>query len=279
MAAFNPKHLTNPDIVRTIETKRLLALLKAGKVDLYCALLDGIKMHLSTEQRERRRVLGQSLVGKLSGIGYGWDPNAIRVGVAALLRAGVVKVVVGQKEYVNAGDPDLAKTLLDSRGFNKAELVLEDTAVDPETLTSVRKFMIKLAKKRRIDETPAAISEAAETLSQSVLDQADEVENWASGSGMPLPPKFVTGVTAWRDVIDLKNPIHRVDTIHAAYEDLRVGHESVEAHAKFRKENGLAFKELSEAVRDYEAIEHRLPDDHAVRVLLTEFRAARDQYG
>ncbi|QDT60522.1 hypothetical protein SV7mr_30450 [Stieleria bergensis] len=28
MAAFNPKHLTNPDIVRTIETKRLLALLK-----------------------------------------------------------------------------------------------------------------------------------------------------------------------------------------------------------------------------------------------------------
>lgn len=258
----------------TTDVKSLRLFDKAGKVDLYCALLDGIKMHLSTEQRERRRVLGQSLIEKLSGIGYGWDPNAIRVGVAALVRAGVVKVVVGQKEYVNAGDPDLAKTLLDSRGFNKAELVLEDTSVDPETLTSVRKFIIKLAKKRRIDETPAAIAEAAETLGQSVLDQADEVENWASGSDMPLPPKFVTGVASWRDVLELKNPIHRVDAIHAAYDDLGNGHESVEAHAKFRKNNGSAFKELSEVIRDYEAVEHRLPEDHAARVLLTEYRAA-----
>jgi len=261
----------------TADVKSLKLFDKAGKVDLYCALLDGIKMYLSTEQRERRRVLGQSLIEKLSGIGYGWDPNAIRVGVAALVRAGVVKVVVGQKEYVNAGDPDLAKTLLDSRGFNKAELVLEDTSIDPETLTSVRKFIIKLAKMRRIDETPAAIAEAAETLGQSVLDQADEVENWASGSGMPLPPKFVSGVIAWRDVIDLKNPIHRVNAIHAAYEDLGNGHESVEVHAKFRKDSGPAFKELSEAIRDYEAIEHRLPEDNSARILLTEFRAARDQ--
>ncbi len=261
----------------TQDVKSLKLFDKNGKVDLYCALLDGIKMYLSTEQRERRRVLGSMLIGKLSGIGYGWDPIAIRVGVAALVRAGIVKVIVGQKEYVNAGDPDLVKTLLNSNAFNKSELVLEDTAIDPATLTSVRKFIIKLARKRRIDETPAAIAEAAEALGTIMLAQADEVENWASGSGMPLPAGFVTGVAAWRDVLDLKNPVHRIDAIHAAYDDLSGGHASVEAHAKFRQDNGTAFTELDGAFRDYQAVEHRLPEDHPAKAFLTQYRAARSE--
>lgn len=94
---------------------------------------------------------------------------------------------------------------------------------------------------------------------------------------MPLPPKFVTGVASWRDVIDLKNPIHRVNAIHAAYDDLGDGFDVVEAHAKFRKDNGAAFKELYESIRDLEAIEPRLPEAHPIRQLLLEFRAARDQ--
>ena len=249
---------------------------KAGKVDLFCPLLDGIKMHLSTEQREKRRVLGGALVDRLSGIGYGWDPNAIRVGVAALVRAGAVKVVVGQKEYANAGDPDLAKTLLNNRDFNKAELILEDATIDPAVLESVRKFIIKLSKKRRIDETPAAIAEATEAVGTVLRDQAEEVENWASGAGLPLPEEFVKGTSGWRDVLDLKNPVHRVNAVFSSMEDLEGGFDSVALHSEFRKNNGEAYRTLGSSARGYEAIEHRIPADNAASAFLAEYRAAYD---
>ena len=69
----------------------------------------------------------------LCGIGYGWDPNAVRVGVAALVRAGAVKIVVGQKEYSNPSDRDLIDALRVAHKFNKAELILEETEVDPRS--------------------------------------------------------------------------------------------------------------------------------------------------
>lgn len=247
---------------------------KAGKVDLHCPLLDGIKMILSTEQRDKRRVLGSGLLKRLSGIGYGWDPNAVRVGVAALVRAGAVKVVTGQKEYSNPGDPDLAKCLLNSREFNKVELVLEETDVDPDVLTEVRKFIIKLAKKRKIDETPSALAEAAEELGRNGLEQAADVENWASGSGLPLPIEFTKGVDSWRDIVDLKNPVHRVNKIHSDRESLEQGMKSINDYAKFRKENGTAFKRMADAISDYKAIEHRLDESGEIRQFLNEFRSA-----
>jgi len=106
---------------------------RAGKIDLHCPLVDAIRIYLATEQAKRqKKVCGQDVLDALCGIGYGWDPNAVRVGVAALVRAGAVKVVVGQKEYSNPADRDLIDALRVARKFDKAELILEETEVPPE---------------------------------------------------------------------------------------------------------------------------------------------------
>ena len=237
---------------------------KAGKIDLHCPLVDSIRIYLATEQTKRqKKVCGQDILAALCGIGYGWDPNAVRVGVAALVRAGAVKVVVGQKEYSNPSDRDLIDALRVARKFDKAELILEETEVDPDVLTETRKFVMKLAKKRGIDETPAAISEAAEALATAILAQADDVTLWASGSDMPLPASFTEGTDAWRQVLDLTNPVHRVNEIHSSQTTLQSGFEAIEQHAAFQKQSGVLFKELTDLVKRLEAVEHRV--DPAVR--------------
>ena len=176
---------------------------KAGKIDLHCPLVDSIRIYLATEQTKRqKKVCGQDLLEALCGIGYGWDPNAVRVGVAALVRAGAVKVVVGQKEYSNPSDRDLIDALRVARKFDKAELILEETEVDPDVLTETRKFVMKLAKKRGIDETPAAISEAAEALATAILAQAGDVsplgQRLGHAAAGPLSPTAPTpGVRCW----------------------------------------------------------------------------------
>jgi hypothetical protein len=252
---------------------------KSGKIDLHCPLVDAIRIFLATEQAKRqKKVLGADVLQHLCGIGYGWDSNAVRVGVAALIRAGALRIVMGQKEYSNPSDRDLIDALRVANKFNKAELVLEETEVDPEVLTETRKFIMKLARKRGIDETPAAISEAAETLAKAVLDKAEDVKLWAAGSDLPLSTSFTDGVDAWTQVRELTNPIHRVNELHASHIPLHVGHESIEQYAAFQTQNAPLFKELREFVRRLEAVEHLLDSDCSMASLLADYRAAASTY-
>jgi hypothetical protein len=157
----------------------------SGKPDLHCPLLDAIHIHLATEQNAKRRVHGKDLLDKFTGIGFGWDPNAVRVGVAALVRAGAVKLILGNKEYSNPADHDLIDALRVVTKFNKAELILEETEIYADVLTEVRKFLMKLARKKNIDETPAALAEAAGERADSILAKAEDFELWALRIRLP----------------------------------------------------------------------------------------------
>jgi hypothetical protein len=147
----------------------------AGKIDPYSPLLDTTRIYMSTLQSAGKRVLGSQILEDFEAPPYGWDPNAVRVGVAALVRAGAVKVLINKKPYTNPSDRELIDALRVSRNFAKVELILEDTEIPPEILTETRSFLIQLAKKRAIDETPAALSEEAGKLAETILEKADSV--------------------------------------------------------------------------------------------------------
>ena len=248
---------------------------KAGKVNKHCPLLDSIRVHLSAEQ-PKRHVTGKDLIAAFAGPPYGWDPNAIRVGVAALVRAGIVKILIGKKHYSNPADPDLANAIRVSRSFDKVELVLEDGVIEPEILTEARKFIIKLAKKRNIDETPAALSEAAGDLAEGILAKADDVHLWAGGAGMPLPATFTDGEDAWRQIVELTNPVHRVKKVHEDQELLASGHQAIGRHADFQEQSGALFTDLVALVGHLKAIEHLVEPESGILSFLGECRTAHD---
>jgi hypothetical protein len=245
---------------------------KAGKIDPHCPLLDSVRIYLATEQNKGRHVLGKQLLEDFAGPPTGWDPNAVRVGVAALVRAGAVKLIVSKKPYSNPADPDLVDAIRVSRNFDKAELVLEETEVEPDVLTETRKFIMKLAKKRGIDETPAALCEAAGSLATAILGKADAVHLWAGGSGMRLPADFTEGEEAWRKVVALTNPIHRVKEVHTEQETLSAGHQAIETHADFQQHSGTLFTEMVGLVGQLQAIEHRLEPGGCIPSFLSEYR-------
>lgn len=248
---------------------------KAGKIDVHCPLVDGIRGYLLTEQSKRKKkICGSEVLERLCGIGYGWDSNAVRVGVAALVRAGALKVIIGQKEYSNPTDRDLIDALRNARKFDKAELVLEESEPDPDALTETRKFVMKLAKKRNIDETPSAISEAADMLATTILEKAATVKVWADGSSLPLPIAFIEGAETWRQIHELTNPVHRVNELHASQATLVNGHEAIEQLAAFQTHHATSFKELRELVQQVQAISHRVECDGPLSALVADYTAA-----
>lgn len=243
---------------------------KAGKLDPNSPLIDAVRMYLATEQQSGRRILGKDVLAKFAAPPYGWDENAVRIGVAALLRAGAVKLLLNKKTYTNPQDSDVVEAFRNSREFAKAELVLEDTEVALDVLTETRAFLIKLLRRRNLDETPAALSEAAGQLATEIIKKAEAVTHWADPAGLPLPTEFSDGLEAWEKILSLSNPVHRVRELHASRAVLEVGLASIDTHAEWKKQSGPLFSEMTHLVEQLGHIEHQLEDAPAVRQFLTE---------
>lgn len=258
------------------EVQKLRLFDKGGALDPHSPLLDGIRIFLASRQSRKERTLGRNLLDEFSAPPYGWDPNAVRVGVAACVRAGVVRVLVGKMPHINPADPELHRALRDSREFDRAELVLEEAEVSPEVLEETRTLLMKLTGKRKIDETPAALHEAMETFAHEVLARAEKVVDWAEPAGFPRPTAFDEGKEALESVLALANPMHRVKEIHARAEDLKRGVEAIEQLAVFREKWSAAFTDLKSLAVQLRAIEHLLPADGRSRAFLGEYETAQN---
>ena len=73
-------------------------------------------------------------------------------------------------------------------------------------------------------------------------------------------------------MLDLTNPVHRVNEIHSSQSTLQSGFEAIEQHAAFQKQSGVLFKELSDLVKRLEAVEHRVNLPCAIASMLADYR-------
>lgn len=258
------------------DVKALKLFDRGGGLDPHSPVIDAVRIFLSSRQSKKERTLGKDLLDEFSAPPYGWDRNAVRVGVAACVRAGMVKVLIGKMPHTNPADPVLQKALRDSREFDKVDLVLEDSEIDPDALEQVRALLMKLTSKRNIDETAAALHEAMETLGREVLGKAEKVRDWADAVGLPTPATFAQGMEALENILALTNPIHRVKEIQTRAEELQHGVQVIEQLVAFREKWGAAFAEVKGLAGQLHAVEHMLPMDGPVRGFLDEFKAANN---
>jgi len=248
---------------------------KSGALDPHSPLLDGTRIFLASRQSRKERTLGKDLLDEFGAPPYGWDRNAVRVGVAACVRVGTIKILIGKMPHTNPADQTLQKALRDSREFEKVELMLEDSEVGADLLEETRALLMKLTGKRKIDETPAALHEAMETFGQDKLARAEKVIDWAEPAGLPRPKAFDEGKEALEGVLALTNPLQRVKEIHARAGDLRSGVESIDQIATFREKWGPAFTELKSFVTQLRGVKHLLPPGGTIQEFLGEYEAAQ----
>lgn len=256
------------------DVKALALYDQTGTLNPQSPLIDAIRTYLAGEQTQGRRALGKEMLDYFEEPPFGWDPNAVRVGVAAMARAGSVKVVLNKKVYTNPDDQDLQDAMRVSSHFKKSELELEETTIPPEMLTEVRSVLINLAKSRRIEETPAALAEAAGSLADALIERAHRVELWARGSGMPLSAAFTKGKEAWTALSGMTNPVHRVREIAGNREGFTAGHDAICAADAFVEKNGDAFTRLRALKGQMEAVSYHTDESSSVREMVSAWNAA-----
>ncbi|HPZ07039.1 MAG TPA: BREX system P-loop protein BrxC [Candidatus Eremiobacteraeota bacterium] len=245
---------------------------KSGHINFQSPLLDAIRILLATAQNKGNRILGKNLLETFSAPPYGWDSNAVRVAIAALFRAGTVKIISGKKEYTNPSDSELIDSIRVSRNFDKVELVMEDTEIDQLILNEVRTFLIRMTKKRNIDETPSALSEAGEHLANTILTKSNKVRLWSDGSRMPLSKDFIEGEEAWDKILSLTSPTHRVREIHSSRSLLETGYKSIELHSEFQTKSGSIYTEMVNFYNQLLSMEHQVKSENSINNFLQEYK-------
>ena len=93
---------------------------------------------------------------------------------------------------------------------------------------------------------------------------------------MPLPAVFTDGEDAWRQIVELTNPVHRVKEVHEAQELLASGHKAIGDHAAFHEQSGALFTDLATLVGHLEAIEHQVEPESGILSFLGECRTAHE---
>ena len=249
---------------------------KAGQLDPASPLLDTLRVYLSARQSNKERTLGCNVIDEFSKPPYGWDPSAVRVGVAALLRAGALRVLVSKKPFTNPADPELQDALRVSRNFDKVELVLEEMDIDPDVLTEIRTLVIKLTGRRKLDETPAAVSAEMETFATELLAKAEKVALWAEPAELPLNSEFVEGREVFEKIIALTNPVHRVGAISTTKDKLEGYATAIRSFDTFVEKSKKPFTEMRQFAAMLRALDYRLPSGGECVAFLGQWKSAME---
>jgi hypothetical protein len=258
----------------TSDVRELRIFDKAGQLDPHCPLLESTRVYLSARQNRRERTLGRDLVEEFTRPPCGWDPGAIRVGVAALVRAGAVKVLIGKKPFTNPADAELQDALRVVRTFDRVELVLEESEVGADVLTEVRTTVMKLTGKRKIDETPATLAGEMGAFCEDILKLAARVALWAEPAGLTLPPAFLEGREVFERIRGLTVPGHRVSEVHTQRDKLEAYAHAIRSLASFVETWGKAYTEVRGFAGSLGAVEHRLPPGGTCEGFLRNWQAA-----
>ena len=258
----------------TSDVKELKLFDGTGQLNSHSPLIDEIRVYLATRQAKNERVLGRELLDHFERPSYGWDPNAVRVGIAGLVRVGRCKIVIDKKIYMNPQDSDLQRSLRDSRSFDKVQVVLEETEIDPDTLANARALLIKLTGIKKIDETQVAVSDAMRSFANDAMSKVREIRTWSNAAGFPLPDQFSEIEDALVKILSLTAPHHVVNEIQAQSDTLDRSSRLIGEIHQFKSKYELAFIETAKLEAVLRTLQQVTPLKDDMRQFCEEYAKA-----
>lgn len=147
--------------------------------DLCREILD----HLKREHSYGNRITGKMLISHFSGLGYAWDQESIRLGVAILFRGGAVEVTHQGRKYRNYVEPAARPPFTKNPDFRAASFSPRET-LDLKVLANAARMYEEITGKD-VNIEEGAIAEALKAVATADLAKLIPLE--ARLSALKLP--------------------------------------------------------------------------------------------
>jgi hypothetical protein len=189
-----------PDIFYDDKAERALVVKQSNRMvpNLGCDLCREILGYLQDKHKYGERVTGKMLETHFSGLGYAWDRESIRLGLAILFRGGTVEVTHQGRKYRNYVEAAARPPFTKNPDFRAASFSPRET-LDLKVLAAAARMYEEITGKD-VNVEEGAIAEALKAV--ALADQARLVPFEARLTALKLP-----GAKAVREQLDWVNGI------------------------------------------------------------------------
>lgn len=147
--------------------------------DLCREILD----HLKREHSYGNRITGKMLISHFSGLGYAWDQESIRLGVAILFRGGAMEVTHQGRKYRNYVEPAARPPFTKNPDFRAASFSPRET-LDLKVLANAARMYEEITGKD-VNIEEGAIAEALKAVATADLAKLIPLEARLSALRLP----------------------------------------------------------------------------------------------
>jgi hypothetical protein len=235
-AALN--HVTTND-----DLQKLGAYTNDGSLDMSNILLSTLKGKLPQEENDQGSILADMLRNELERPPFGWDGNAVKVGLALLLRASACRLIIDGKPLTDPHSAQVQLYLTKEPRFKTLRVQGVRSELQPAELIAVRDSLEAI-----FGIQPSAI---APTLNNELGKQLDDVQKqdrslreWSSNVSCPLPLAFESGSSF---VVELQSNVSvssRLTLFLSRWETLNQHVQLLEALSRFKTDQSTTYKNI-----------------------------------
>jgi hypothetical protein len=207
-------------------------------------LLSTLRARLPIDDGYQQFVQADALRSELERPPFGWDPKAVRIGLALLLRASACRLIDSQRTIADPSDPEAHNALTKETRFKNLRLQGVKSTLSPRELQELRGYVELLfgVKPALVPETMnKAIGEGLSEFSR----RAQVVQGWANTARCALPPTIASGADLVAELLNLTAPTARLPRFREQADTLTAFNNALHAAEEFRRDNGEEFLAVS----------------------------------
>ena len=260
-------------ITASADVSKLSIYDKSGQINQTSPLISEVKNFLNSQQNNAKRIIAKDLLEYFELPEYGWDSNAVRVGLAAMFRAGLIKVLIEKKPYSNPNDTDLIGSFKKKNDFLKVEIILEDSEISHDVLTKIRALLIKVTGVKKIDETPSDLTTASLKHIDELIKKIEKINIWSSPAGFPLPDLYFEANTSLSELFELKNPSQHIKQLFTLFDVFENYTNIVNDIYQFYSTHKEKFVEVKGYYNNLYTIQAHIPKESKILTFIENFQS------
>lgn len=177
---------------------------------------------------------------------FGWDGNAVKVGLALLLRAAACRLIDSGQTLTDPADPRVAELLTKEQAFKglRVQGVRSDLSI-PELL-QIRGYMEAIFGVKP-PLVVATMNNELGTRLAHLASQAQSLQSWALTAQCPLPLDFEAGTSLVQELLNNAAASARLGGFLEQGDRLRAYGDTLASLVQFQRDQGVQFSQ----VRDF----------------------------
>lgn len=201
---------------------------------------------------------------------FGWDGNAVKVGLALLLRAAACRLIDSGQTLADPADPRVAELLTKEQAFKSLRVQGVRSDLGMQELLRIRGYMEAIFGIKP-PLVVATMNNELDTQLTRLANQAKSLQSWALTAQCPLPLDFESGTSLVQDLLNNAAASARLGGFLEQGDRLRVYGDTLASLVQFQREQGTLFSQVRDFYLRMVNASVELP---ALRRFLDDYHAA-----